>query len=81
MSPRWVGGLRGSRVLFGLQVNRIYLVAWAGGYESPSFQFSTDEQEARERFTEYAEDMKKGDSLDLVSFDTANHTTTIMESR
>ena len=29
MSQRWVGGLRGSRVLFGLQVNRIYLVAWA----------------------------------------------------
>ena len=25
----YLGGLRGSRVLFGLQVNRIYLVAWA----------------------------------------------------
>lgn len=29
LSAGYLGGLRGSRVLFGLQVNRIYLVAWA----------------------------------------------------
>lgn len=43
-----------------------FLVAFTGGYEPPSYQAFTDEDEAWGKAEEWASDMAEGDTIDVL---------------
>jgi hypothetical protein len=60
----------------------IYLVAWSGGYEQPSFEFFTDEAQAQAKFDEHKADFRKGDGDDLsfLKYDATADQTELIDS-
>jgi hypothetical protein len=51
---------------------KVWMVAWSGGYETPSFEFFTDHAKAQASFDEHKSDFRsgEGDDLSLVLYDT-----------
>lgn len=55
-------------------MEEIFIVAWTGGYEAPSYEAKSNEADAWNLANEYVEDLEDGDTLDVLRVNLRNFT-------